>query len=140
MNGPGNANSARGQAMVRATDAMLRVMGGTEVWLRLPTPAAAEATAVQLGLAAPQVEDVPLSPVVVLALSGDPRQQRLRYELLVSATAVSRVMEDRGFESAEVLFHSALGVLMNGQLLHVEAMAVETLGGMTSLYRLTAAE
>jgi hypothetical protein len=139
MNGAGS-NAARGQAMMRAADAMLRVIGATDVYLRLPTAAAAEATAVELGLAAPLVEDVVLSPVVVTALAGDARQQRLRYELLMSAAAVARVMESRGLESAETLFRSALGILLNGQLLHVEALAVEMFAGMTSLYRVTVTE
>src|SRR5438105_1665258 len=120
----------RGQAMLRAADAMLRVLGGSDVALRLPIPAAASATAVQLGLAAPQVVDVALAPAAVLPLEASPVQQRLRYELLVSASATNAAVESEGLNSAQELFNSAVGVVFNGKLLRIERIAVEIFGGV----------
>ena len=136
-----NARQAlRGQSMVRAADAMLRVLGGTEVWLRLPGPPMGEATAIELGLAQPVIEDVPVSPVVILPLTADPRRSRLRYDLLFSASSVNRLMDTRGFDSVEALFNGALGVIFDDKLLHVESLAAEMFGGVACLYRVTATE
>ena len=122
----------RGQSFVRAADAMLRVLGATEVQLRLALPSD--------GGGPPVADDVPLSPVVVLPLNSGPRGLRLRYELLVSATAANKLAEERGADSPEALFNSALGVLYRNRLLRIDAVALELFGGLPCLFRLTAGE
>ena len=108
-------------------DAMLRVLGATEVQLRLPG-------------AGGMADDVPLTPVVVLPLASGPEGLRLRYELLVSATAAAKLVELRGADSAEALFNSALGVTYRERLLRIDGVALELFGGIPCLYRLTAGE
>ncbi len=137
---PTGSAAQRGSAMLRAADAMLRVLGGTGVALRLPAPSAASATAVQLGLAAPQLEDVPIAPAAVLPRSASPSPGRLRYELLVSASAAAELVEARGLDSAQDLFNAAIGVVFDGQLLRIEGLAVDIFGGVVSLYRLALTE
>ncbi len=134
------AAALRGAAMQRAADAMLRVLGGNAVALRLPLPAVASATAVQLGLAAPQVEEVALAPAALLPLDASPTSGRLRYELLVSASATNAVAEARGLESAPDLFNAAIGVVFGDKLLRIEGLAVEIFGGVVSLYRVALTE
>jgi len=129
----------RGQAMLRAADAMLRVLGGTDVALRLPIPSASAATQVELGLATPQLQDVPLAPAAVLPLNSA-ADARLRYELLASASATDAAAEAFGLTSAQDLFNSAVGVVFNGKLLRIERLAVDIFGGVVSLYRLTLTE
>jgi hypothetical protein len=125
--------------MLRAADAMLRVLGGSDVALRLPVYPAATATQVELGLAAPQLLDVPLAPAAVLSLAAA-ADARLRYELLVSASATDAAVEAYGLSSAQDLFNSAVGVIFNGKLLRIERLAVDIFGGIVSLYRLTLTE
>ena len=136
-----NARDAlRGQSMLRAADAMLRVLGGTEVTLRLPGQPVGEATAVELGLVQPLVEDVPLTPVVVLPIQTGPRRGQRRYDLLCSASAIGRLVEGRSFNSVEALFNALLGIVYAGKLLHVESLSAEEFGGVPSVYRVTANE
>ncbi len=124
-------DAVRGQSMVRAADAMLRVLGGTEVVLRFATPGSGD-TAV--------ADDVPISPVVVIPLSAASPGLRLRYDFLVSATAAAELVESRAADSAEALFNSALGVLFQNRLLRIEGLAVELAGGVVCLHRITAGE
>jgi hypothetical protein len=129
-----------GQALVRAANAMLRTLGGTEVSLRLPGVPPGDATSVQLGLSAIPVEDVPVSPVVILPLPADVRSGALRYELLMSASAVDALAEARGLDSAATLFNSSLGIVHGSSLLHISGLAVEVFGGIVTVYRVTAGE
>ena len=122
----------RGQSFVRAADAMLRVLGATEVELRFSVPSDSGGP--------PVSDDVPLSPVVVLPLDSGPRSLRLRYELLVSATAANQLVQDRGAPSPEALFNAALGVIYRARLLRIDAVALELFGGIPCLFRLTAGE
>lgn len=120
----------RGQSMVRAADAMLRVLGGTEVTLRFASPLGSD----------PVADEVPISPVVVIALAAPSPGLRLRYDLLVSATAAAALAEARGAESAAAMFNSALGVVFQNRLLRIEGLAVELAGGVVCLHRITAGE
>jgi hypothetical protein len=122
-----NASSAA----VRAADTLLRTAGRT-VLLRLPAPAIPGDPTEQLGLAIPQFQDVELSPVVVLSGKTSGSQQ-----LLVSATAVNIIVGSLGYSAARVLFAGAVGVMLDGVLLQIEAVAESEVNGTVYLYRLT---
>lgn len=119
------------EAIARATDAMLRSFGATEVALVLPTAAGSD-----LGLSGPVVEQVALAPAVVRAAAGS----RPGIELLLPAATVAAAAELRNLNSAEALFETALGVLHGGRLLRITSVASDTFAGTPYLFRITAAE
>jgi hypothetical protein len=119
------------QSAARAADALLRT-AGRAVLLRLPAPAIAGDSAEQLGLVAPEFQDVELAPVVVQRGKTAGTQ-----ELLVSATAVSRIVGSLGYSAAKVLFAGAYGVVLDGVVLQILSVTESEVNGMTYLYRLT---
>ena len=67
-------------ALVRAADAMLRSLGGSEIKLLLPLFQIGGDAGAQLGLSDPGVEEVLLSPVVVRNLPTESTGPRRRLE------------------------------------------------------------
>lgn len=117
-------------AEARMADAMLRVSGGHAVLLRMPAAAVPGDDGEQLGEATPQFQDVPLGPAVWRV----PRTSA-GGELVISATAVEMLVGSLAFDSAAVLFRTAAGVVVAGDLLEiVSAVGVEARGSV-SVYR-----
>ena len=127
-------------AHMRMTDALLRSLGGRTVLLHISTPAVAGDLGEQLGLAAPQFQDVALAPAVLrrvrATIARGAGTQVAEYELLVSASAVAKVAGSLALESAAVLFAQACGVLVDGALLEIVSFAPAEAFGVTYLYRL----
>ena len=119
-----------GDAALRAADALLRANGGRAVLLRMPAPAVANNDAEQLGLAMPQFQDVELSPVVFR------RAQSAAATLLVSGSAVEGVVGSLDFRSADVLFETAAGVVVDGVMYAILSHASWTADGKTYTYAL----
>ncbi len=130
--------NARGLALARAAEAMLRALGGETVSLIFPMPGASDANTVGLGLSAVAAEDVSISPVVMRPLAND--SGRARREFLFAAAPVYAQAELRAIGSAEDLFQSALGILHQGRLMHIESVTPELFGGSAYLYRVVAVE
>ncbi len=85
--------------------------GGRSVLLRMPAPATAGDTTEQLGLAAPEFQDVELAPVVFRkARATTAEGKAAKWELMVSATAVNGMVGSLGYSAASVLFATAFGV------------------------------
>jgi len=124
-------------AAARATDALLRNVGGRSVLLRTPAAATPGDATEQLGLAAPTFQDVELAPVVLrkaratISVNKGPR-----WELLVSATAVEALVGSTAYESASVLFANAFGVLIDETLMEIEAATTAQIFGAPYLYQL----
>jgi hypothetical protein len=116
-------------AAVRAADALLRTSGGRAVKLRMPAPAAAGNDGEQLGLATPQFQDVELAPAVF-------RKAVSTSTLLVSGSAVKAVVGSLQFNSAEVLFETALGVVIDDVLYTILSNTAATSDGKTYVYSL----
>jgi len=116
-------------AAVRTADALLRANGGRAVLLRLPAPAVANNDGEQLGLATPQFQDVELSPAAF-------RKAETTSTLLVSGSAVTAVVGSLQFNSAEVLFETAAGVVVDGVLYTILSSAAATSDGATYVYSL----
>lgn len=116
-------------AAVRAADILLRANGGRAVKLRLPAPAAANNDGEQLGLATPQFQDVELAPVAFRKLAKTT-------VLLVSGSAVQSIVGSLKFNSAEVLFETAVGVIADGVLYTILSSTAATSDGKTYLYSL----
>lgn len=101
----------------RAADILLRAMGGRTVTLRMPAPAVPNSPGEQLGLATPTFQDIPLAPAVyrkarATIAPGAPFMSGItKSELLVSASAVQRIVGSLAYASASVLFANAAGIL-----------------------------
>jgi len=94
---------------IRLADAAMRSGGGRTVLLRLAIPAVPGDDAEQLGLATPEFQDVLLGPATFHKANSVTK-------LLVSASAVHEALGSLGFDSAEVLFETAVGVFLDDVL------------------------
>jgi len=119
---------------------MLRALGGAEVTFLFPLLQLPEDSSAELGMVDPGVEEVRLSPVVVRNLVAEAGGPRRRLEFLVPAAAVAAELSSRNVASAGALFDSALGVMYDGDLFHIEGLTTEYFGGMAYLYRVAAVE
>jgi hypothetical protein len=116
-------------AAVRAADALLRVSGGRAVMLRMPAPAVAGNDGEQLGLSTPQFQDVELAPAVF-------RKAGSTSTLLVSGSAVNAAVGSLKFNSAEVLFETAAGVVIESVVYTILSNTAATSDGSTYVYSL----
>ena len=116
--------------MVRAADILLRVNGGRSVLLRMPAPAIAGAQGEELGLAAPGFQDTELGPVVF-------RKAGSTGTLLVSASAVKEIVVSLAFDSANVLFETAVGVVVDGVVYVIEGCVASRAGREVYCYCLS---
>jgi hypothetical protein len=140
MTETGVGSGARSVAVVRATDAMLKAFGGTDVSMLFPMAAMPNDPSAQLGLADPGVEEVIFSPVVVRTLFTPMTGPRRRLEFLLAATAVAAQLTLRNVASAEDLFDGALGLLYQNEIFHIENVTTEYFGETAYLYRMLAVE
>jgi hypothetical protein len=112
----------QGEGAIRRADATLRAAGGRMVLLRLAGSAAANDDAEQLGLATPGFRDVELAPATWHKASSVTK-------LLVSGSAVHAVVGSLGFDSAEVLFETAVGVVIDEVVYRItDSFAAESMG------------
>ena len=126
--------------MLRAAEAMLRSLGGDTVSLVFPLVGMPNDPSAQLGLVDPGTEEVEFSPVVVRNLPTSNSGPRRRLEILLGGRAVADEVVARNVASANALFDSALGVLHDGELLHIEGITTEYFAGTPYLYKVVAVE
>ena len=125
-------------AAVRAADAMLRTLGGAEVVLLFAASGLPADGAAELGLVDPGVEQVAIAPVIVRELTTESNGPRRRIELVAGRSAMAEQVSQRSVASAEVLFETALGVVYQGEMFHIEGFVVERFAGAAYLYRVVA--
>ena len=127
-------------AQARVADTLLRSLGGRPVLLHIPASAIPGDLGEQLGLALPQFQDVALGPVVFrkvrprIAVAG--KERPADSELLVSPSAVMQIVGSLGYRSADVLFASARGVVVDGATLEIMSVTSAEAFGSVHLYRL----
>jgi len=97
--------------------------------LRIPAPAVANSDGEQLGVATPQFQDVDLAPVAF-------RKLEKTTMLLVSGNAVQSIVGSLQFNSAEVLFETAVGVVVDSVLYTILSNTASTSDGKTYVYSL----
>ncbi|HSY36834.1 MAG TPA: hypothetical protein VK814_13850 [Acidobacteriaceae bacterium] len=115
---------------IRLADAVMRSAGGRMVWLRLAAPAVQNADAEQLGLATPAYQDVALGPATF-------HKANSVIKLLISASAVHEVLGSLGFDSADVLFETAVGLFIDDLLYKITNSYSSQAMGMPYCYWLT---
>jgi hypothetical protein len=125
----------------RVATALLRAGGGAIASLQMPALTGDSTDAGQLGLDAPGFLSLPLSPAVFRKARVAMQQGQLpKYELLVSADAVSAQVTQQKLASAEALFAMAAGVQIAGKLFFIEAVSSSVAQGEPYLYRLLVQE
>lgn len=97
----------------RAVEALLRSNGGFSVLLRLPGNAVSGSDAEQLGLSTPIFQEIPVGPAVW-------RKTGSVAELLLAAPAVTALVGSGSNSSAQSLFQSAVGVIVDGVVYGIE--------------------
>jgi hypothetical protein len=127
-----------GAAAVRAADAMMRTLGGTEVILLFAAAGLPGEGIAELGLVDPGVVQALIAPVVVREISTENSGPRRHIELLAGQAALAQQVSQRNVASADVLFETALGLVYCGEVFHIQGFMVERLGGATYLYRVSA--
>jgi hypothetical protein len=111
-----------GDGVIRGADAVMRAVGGRTVYLRLSAPAVPGDDAEQLGLATPEFQDVALGPATFHKANSVTK-------LLVSASAVHAVLGSLAYDSADVLFETAVGVLIDDLLYKItNSLASQSMG------------
>ena len=129
-----------GAALVRAANAMLTALGGDQVSLLLPATATASDAAAQLGLVDPGVQEVIIHPVVARNLPTGNLGPRRRIEFTLPASGIELQLSTLGMGSADDLFNASLGLIYDGDLFHIEAVAAENFAGTAYFYVVTAVE
>jgi hypothetical protein len=129
-----------GDAMVRAADALLKMLGGDTVSLVLPASAMAADAAGQLGLVDPGVQEVVISPVVARPVSTGNLGPRRRIEFTLPASAIADQLPGLGLGTAEDLFNAVLGLKYGADLFHIETVVPENFAGTAYFYVVTAVE
>lgn len=127
-----------GLTAVRAAEAMLQTLGGTEVILLFAAAGMPADRASELGLVDPGVEQVRIAPVIVRELSTESNGPRRRLEFLAGRSTMAEQVSQRNVGSAEALLETALGIVYQGELFHIEGYYVERFAGMAYLYRVMA--
>jgi hypothetical protein len=118
-------------------DALLRSAGGTTASLLVAPTTGDGGDAGQVGASAPNFQQMPLSPVIFRRVRATMKDGQLpEYELLVSASAVAQQVSALQLASAEALFDSAAGVLINGAQFVIETRSASEALGQVYLYRL----
>jgi hypothetical protein len=129
-----SSDVSRAEALLRAADVLLRALGPSEVILVLPVPIQQENS--DLGLAAPVVEQLTLSPAVVRKI-GSSTATRTQMEVMLAASTVNAQAESRNFDPPNALFEAALGILHGGKLFRIEGVGWDSFADTPYLYRIT---
>lgn len=127
-----------GGAAARTADAMLRSLGGTDVILLFAAGGMPNEALAELGLVDPGVEQASIAPVIVRELTTENNGPRRRIEVLAGRSALAEQVSQRNVASADVLFETALGIVYQGEMFHIEGYVVERFGGVAYLYRVLA--
>jgi hypothetical protein len=127
-----------GAAAIRAAEAMLQTLGGTEVILLFAAAGLPGDPSADLGLADPGVEQAVISPVIVREITTENNGPRRRIELLAGRASVAEQVSQRNVSCGDVLFETALGVVYQGEMFHIEGFVAERFAGVAYLYRVMA--
>ena len=127
-----------GSAAARAADALVRALGGTEVVLLFAAAGLPPDAVAELGLVDPGVEQASIAPVVVRELTTENNGPRRRVEVLAGRSTMAQLVSQRNVASADVLFETALGIVYQGEMFHIEGFLAERFEGVAYLYRVLA--
>lgn len=122
---------------LRMADSLLRAGGGIAVSLLVSAVPGDNSDAGQLGINAPNFQQLSLSPAIFRRVRATMQEGQLaQYELLISASAVQQQVSTLQLTSADALFDTTAGVEINGAQFLIEARSVSESLGQVYLYRL----
>jgi hypothetical protein len=122
----------------RAANCVVRALGATQVSLRMAEPNSGGILG-ELGLETPTMEDVPLSPAVVRAVSA-PHEPKVRFEIRLSNNSVEQAVSKYGVEDVAGWLLTAAALVYGDRLLHIDSVLVDQYAGADCLYRIFASE
>ncbi len=122
----------------RMADSLVSSLGATQVSLRIAEPSPGDTNS-QLGITAPTVEDVPLSPAVVLAVSAA-HEPTARYEIRLSAGSVQQAVSQYNVTDVADWLLTAVGLVYGDKVLHIDSVLVDEYAGSDYLYRVFTSE
>ena len=122
----------------RAADCMIRSLGASLVSLRIADPSSGDINN-QLGITTPTVEDVPLSPAVVVAVSAA-HESVARYEVRLSAASVQQAASMYQVTDMATWLLTAVGLVYADKVLHIDSVLVDQYAGAEYLYRVFVSE
>jgi hypothetical protein len=136
---------ARGLAIARAAESMLRTLGGVEVSVRFSSPTTPAFC--EFGLAASSTTDVQLSPVLVRNANTATPKTVSRFsrgtnapmndlEFVFAAGAVEKAAQLDGYPPID-WFARSLGIFFSDALHPIISVATENFAGQPYLYRVT---
>lgn len=121
----------------RLAASLLRACGGTIAYLQVPPAVGDQNDGGQIGVDAPNLQLIPLSPAVFHKMRSYLLEgQEQRYELRISAEAVEAKVSGLQLTSASALFAMASGVVLGGELFMIEAVSSLENEGEVYIYRL----
>ncbi|HVO71738.1 MAG TPA: hypothetical protein VMT24_16930 [Aggregatilineaceae bacterium] len=122
----------------RMANSMVCALGATEVSLRIAEPSSGD-TSSQLGITIPMVEDVPLSPAIVMDITA-PHEALPRYEVKLSTDSVQQAVSMYHVDDVGNWLLTALGLVYEDKVLHIDNVIVQKSAGADYLYRIFASE
>jgi len=128
----------RQQLAQRAADCMMRSLGASLVSLRTAEPSSGDINN-QLGITTPTVEDVPLSPAVIVAVSA-PHEPVTRYEVRLSAASVQQAASMYQVADMATWLLTAVGLVYGDRVLQIDSVLVDQYAGAEYLYRVFVSE
>src|SRR4051812_16491561 len=131
---PLELSTSRAQAMIRAADATIQLLGAAAVAIRLPMAATITGPAL-----ATITEDLELAPVHIRQLANDNNGRR-RFELLVSATPLNAMAESQGADDVQSMLAGAIGIISSDLLLRVASVTSDRTARVPYLYRIEVTE
>ncbi|MBW4028140.1 MAG: hypothetical protein HIU93_12155 [Acidobacteria bacterium] len=121
----------------RLADSLLRAAGAQGAALLMPPLTGDSTDAGQVGVNAPEFQQLPLAPAVFRAVRATMQEaQQDRYELMISGSAIAAQVTAMQLSSGEALFQMAAGVIVNSALFVIETVSVSEVLGQVYLYRL----
>ena len=135
---PINLIPGRCQAARRSADAMLRVMGGEEITLRLSDPSTGD-TSSQLGITPPTAEEVQINPAVVQAIPPA-EDGSMRLQVMLSADKLDAIAESYGVTNISPWLTGSQGLVYRGRIFTIRSVTSNSFAGSEVLYFLVATE
>jgi hypothetical protein len=127
----------RRQATRRAADAMLRVLGGEQITLRLADPSSGDTNS-QLGITPPTASEIEIAPAVVQAEAGANGAQRV--QVLVGNKTLQPIADSYGVTDIPAWLMGTQGLVYRGKLFPIITVLSQEFAGGEYLYLLTATE
>ena len=125
----------RQPAIVRATNALIRTLGGTSVRLRVSGGTSA-GTERELGITSAAYEELEVCPVVLRRMQSEDTRDRI--EVVISAGTLEKLTNGSGAGAALEFLKLVVAVVYGDDVFQITNVSAETFGGLEYMYRVRA--